>query len=219
MRSGRGLRRDVRDALLVLVWREGLGVRGRDVRRGGEAAVQSAVDTQCEAGIFDDRSINGDGPAACDAGSTAVSSAMARCWPMQPRGPSPNGSSARVCSSVSVSCRAGLKRSGSFQRFGFWLMARRYTFASCPRRTRMLTPRAVTVTPALFGVRGMPHTGGVRRNVSVRNAAVCRSGSSRTLAHSSGRGHHGRAPTTGRRRLSRSPLRTARGHGCGAARG
>ena len=65
-------------------------------------------------------------------------------------------------------------------------MPRRYTVTTWPRRTRVVTPPTVRVAPARVGVRGMPQTAGVRRRDSVRNGSVSRSGSSRSLAHSSG---------------------------------
>jgi len=63
-------------------------------------------------------------PCRASAGITARSSARARCWPMQPRGPNPNGSNVRCASEPASSCRDGSKRSGSFQTSGSRLMPR-----------------------------------------------------------------------------------------------
>ena len=52
-------------------------------------------------------------PCCARAGRAAFISAVARCWPMQPRGPSPNGRRDRGCLGAGVLCWEGSNCNGS----------------------------------------------------------------------------------------------------------
>ena len=83
--------------------------------------------------------------------------------------PRPKGRSARCASAAPcVARRVEAQRVGPHVASRF--IPRRYTVATWPRRTRVVMPADDTVTPGLFGVRGMPHTAGLRRSDSSTNA-------------------------------------------------